>query len=509
MNIDCQIRGKTDVYEALDTMCEVEFMEGDNKVFCDRCKKKCDTVLRTAISALPDVLVLSLKRFDLDYNTFETVKLNSRCAFGQTLNMKKYTLEGVEAMEKGGTDEQNSESDSMMETEERESSDPLSDLSDEDYEYKLAGVLVHAGVAQGGHYYSFIKDRSSPNGEGADKWFRFDDEDVTPFDPSSIEVECFGGKVKKETKFPNGQVHIVESEQFANALMLFYEKVKPEKYKDIESDQKEGGIENAPMDEKEQDAENSQNVEKSSGYDIFQPDVRRSNKIHSWQTFLFDTEFQYFSRGLLDLCLLPSCSVEAEEIDSPALMSSPIRTSPSIAECDEPWRMDILVLSISYFFDILLHSVDKDVLKAWTAKLLAALNQNRTGAMSFTHDLAKKTRRVGDNWLRVYCSDCPEEASRDAAIQVMAAGIKTCAASTIEKSALELWTKAWRLQVDAREKDLLSVNRRQQLSSMPLAIKLEGKSQSREDVTDLDKGSASSLGIIISFLTNLLEVSQH
>lgn len=89
----------------------------------------------------------------------------------------------------------------------------------------------------------------------------------------------------------------------------------------------------------------------------------------------------------------------------------------------------------------------------------------------------------------------------------MAAGIKTCAASTIEKSALELWTKAWRLQVDAREKDLLSVNRRQQLSSMPLAIKLEGKSQSREDVTDLDKGSASSLGIIISFLTNLLEVA--
>jgi len=97
-------------------------------------------------------------------------------------------------------------------------------LSDEDYEYKIAGVLVHAGVAQGGHYYSFIKDRSSPNGEGADKWFRFDDEDVTPFDPSSIEVECFGGKVKKETKFPNGQVHIVESEQFANALMLFYER---------------------------------------------------------------------------------------------------------------------------------------------------------------------------------------------------------------------------------------------------------------------------------------------
>ena len=95
--------------------------------------------------------------------------------------------------------------------------------ADDSYEYRLAGVLVHAGVAQGGHYYSFIKDRG-PDGE--EKWYRFDDEDVSPFDPSSIETECFGGKVKKETKWPNGQVHTVESEQYANALMLFYEKVK-------------------------------------------------------------------------------------------------------------------------------------------------------------------------------------------------------------------------------------------------------------------------------------------
>ena len=99
--------------------------------------------------------------------------------------------------------------------------------------------MIHAGVAQGGHYYSFIRDRtgagddvhadrgggSSPTGD--DKWYRFDDEDVTPFDPALIEQECFGGKVKKEQKFGNGQVHTVEQEQFANALMLFYEKVKP------------------------------------------------------------------------------------------------------------------------------------------------------------------------------------------------------------------------------------------------------------------------------------------
>jgi hypothetical protein len=280
-------------------MCEVEYMEGNNKVFCDRCKTNTDTVLRTAISTLPDMLVLSLKRFDLDYNTFETVKLNSRCAFGQTLNMKRYTLDGVEAMEKAASLEGNvregKDGPIPMETDDDDQiEDPLNSLPDGDYEYKLAGVLVHAGVAQGGHYYSFIKDRSNKEG-GEDKWYKFDDEDVTPFDPSLIEVECFGGKVKKETKWPNGQVHTVESEQFANALMLFYEKVKPSAMPDEEENEEASkeAIEQKLADMK---------VAKTSGYETYEPDVRRSNSTHKWQTFLFDSEFQTFLKGLLGLC---------------------------------------------------------------------------------------------------------------------------------------------------------------------------------------------------------------
>eukprot|EP00567_Pseudictyota_dubia_P007508 CAMPEP_0197442408 /NCGR_PEP_ID=MMETSP1175-20131217/8425_1 /TAXON_ID=1003142 /ORGANISM="Triceratium dubium, Strain CCMP147" /LENGTH=3192 /DNA_ID=CAMNT_0042972873 /DNA_START=42 /DNA_END=9620 /DNA_ORIENTATION=- len=503
MNIDCQIRGKTDVHEALDTMCEVEFMEGDNRVFCDRCKKKRDTVLRTAISALPDVLVLSLKRFDLDYNTFETVKLNSRCAFGQTLNMKKYTLEGVEAREKASVGEQNGDSDSMMDTtEDGETSDPLSTLPDEDYEYNLAGVLVHAGVAQGGHYYSFIKDRFSPNGEGADKWYRFDDEDVTQFDPSSIEVECFGGKVKKETKWPNGQVHTVESEQFANALMLFYEKVKPAKFEGSEKDEEEEG--DAPMDE-----ESKMDVPMTSGYDVFQQDVRRSNKIHSWHNFLFDTEFLYFLKGLLDLCITSpdgSCGGDTMEPSTP--LSSPMLASQPAQDSDTPWRMALLDLSFSYFFGILLHSVEKDTLSAWTDGLKAALECNRVGAKLFTRELARRTHEVSTNWLRVFCSDCPEETSREAAIKVFATAVQICAGFPEEQAALDHWIKAWRLQVEEREKEVLAARGvRQQVSTMPMPTKLQGAFKVREDLNGLEGGSSSSLGVIVSFLTTLLEVA--
>lgn len=63
------------------------------------------------------------------------------------------------------------------------------ELEDESYEYDLIGVTVHTGTADGGHYYSFIRDRTR------DKWFLFNDAEVKPFDPKQIAAECFGGEM--------------------------------------------------------------------------------------------------------------------------------------------------------------------------------------------------------------------------------------------------------------------------------------------------------------------------
>ena len=159
------------------TMCEVEYMEGNNKPFCDRCKTNTtDTVLRITISALPDMLVLPLKPFDLDDNTFETVKLNSQCAlagWSDIENRKKHhSRDGIEAMEKAVSQDVTADGTDPMDTDADNDhlADPLNTLSDVNYDYKLAGVLVHAGVAQGGgHYYSFIRDRSNTDSD-EDKW---------------------------------------------------------------------------------------------------------------------------------------------------------------------------------------------------------------------------------------------------------------------------------------------------------------------------------------------------
>jgi len=306
VNLEGPVRGRSSLSELIQGYCSEELMDGDNKIECDTCDKRTTTVLRTCINKLPQILTISLKRFDLDYNTFETVKLNSRLEFGQELNMKRYTLKGFDVMDKhlemlaaeGSGDEGGDEGggdDPATPTRMRRVSsvgsvggfdtpnrgdtdrveeDPLDVLPDEEYMYELAGVLVHAGVAQGGHYYSYIKDRD----EGS--WFKFDDEDVSPFDLSGMERECFGGKVMKETKYPNGQVHTVEQESFANALMLFYEKkVKVEGIE--EGGKSDGGL-----------------VE-GGGLEAYSKAVDKANDTHVRHSFLLDDELQNFLKGLL------------------------------------------------------------------------------------------------------------------------------------------------------------------------------------------------------------------
>ena len=443
-------------------------MEGNNKVFCDRCKRNTDTVLRTAISMLPNMLILSLKRFDLDYNTFETVKLNSRCAFGQTLNLKKYSLEALEAMEEAGNDSQDG---SSMDTSNGGGmvDDPLSKIPDEDYEYRLAGVLVHAGVAQGGHYYSFIKDRKQ------DQWYRFDDEDVTPFDPAAIENECFGGKVKKETKWPNGQVHTVESEQYANALMLFYEKVKPN---DVP----------VPIPGKEKSELQKKHKLKpydiSSGYDIFEPDVRKSNATHRWQTFLFDTEFQLFLKGLLGLCRLSNT-------DNGGNGSS---LEPVVSSSEGTWRASVIQMLLNFVFDIMLYASDRPYLNDWVNMTEELFGIDSYSATLFAHKLAKKTEEVSPNWLRTFLLECPDQAARHAAVRIFSAAVHACVTSENEQKALTNWMHAW--------KDELSSFGQGDPTTLPCA--LGEKWRHLESPAAFGSG-ASCVGRMISFINILLE----
>jgi len=88
---------------------------------------------------------------------------------------------------------------------------------------------VHAGVAQGGHYYSFVRSNSDDIDEtAAHQWYKFDDDDVTHFNADNIPLQCFGGPASAHSPAHQGSSshNLMEEDRTSNALMLLYNKVK-------------------------------------------------------------------------------------------------------------------------------------------------------------------------------------------------------------------------------------------------------------------------------------------
>lgn len=59
------------------------------------------------------------------------------------------------------------------EDEDNDDEDSTSDAVTDSCEYELIGVTVHTGTADGGHYYSFIKDQVNRTDLAQDHWYLF------------------------------------------------------------------------------------------------------------------------------------------------------------------------------------------------------------------------------------------------------------------------------------------------------------------------------------------------
>ena len=238
-SIQLDIKNKKSIQEALDSYIKPDILEGDNKYYCEKYDKKIKVHKRAFLNKWSNVLIINLKRFEFDYTTFRRYKVNDYCEFPMNLNIKPWTSEGIMEREKAASKEESKKSsDDGMEDElpneenkkeevdeedEKDQKDsPNQQADDSEFEYQAVGVVVHSGSAEGGHYYSYIKDRNKG------KWYEFNDTRVTPFDTKDLEEETFGGEGKGDNFFSGTDGFGGGNySRWRNAYFIIYEKKYP------------------------------------------------------------------------------------------------------------------------------------------------------------------------------------------------------------------------------------------------------------------------------------------
>jgi len=122
----------------LESFFSKELLTGKNQYHCrGTCKKKRQASKKVSCRALPQILVIHLKRFT--HNDWSR-KINTRVVFPMDgLDMARFTEKGKGTRRKGAC------------------------------VYDLAAVIQHEGTAETGHYLSYCKHPIN------DTWFRYDD----------------------------------------------------------------------------------------------------------------------------------------------------------------------------------------------------------------------------------------------------------------------------------------------------------------------------------------------
>ena len=150
MDVQLPVRGLSTVEDSFREFTKPEVMSGDNQVFCEELDKKTDASKGLKFVAFPYFLILQLKRFDMDYNTWQRVKLHDDVSFPHQLDVSEF-LDAAQA-----------------------------EAPADGHVYELYSVCIHTGSALGGHYYAYIKDL------GTGEWLQFNDAKVSKLTPKEL-----------------------------------------------------------------------------------------------------------------------------------------------------------------------------------------------------------------------------------------------------------------------------------------------------------------------------------
>ncbi|KAG1052933.1 hypothetical protein G6F43_004949 [Rhizopus delemar] len=192
-DIQLNVKNCKNLEESFRNYIEVETLEGENKYMAEGYGLQ-DAKKGVIFESFPPVLHLQLKRFEYDMMRDAMFKINDRHEFPPVIDLEPY----------------------LSDTANRSTS----------HRYALHGVLVHTGDSSGGHYFAFVR----PTIE--DKWFRFDDDRVTPALLREVLEDNYGGEML------NTHPKLRNVKRSTNAYMLVYirESMREEILKEVTID---------------------------------------------------------------------------------------------------------------------------------------------------------------------------------------------------------------------------------------------------------------------------------
>ena len=142
---------------------------------------------------MPNVLIIHLQRIIFDFNICDNRKLNTRFEFDKKLNLKEYSMKENINLKEG----------EILDDPEMQK---YMEYDDEDFIYRLVGVVIHRGGAGRGHYWSYI--RTKRGAQEPDKreeeedffnsvrdWKEFNDETVKFYLGKDLEKDSYGGEL--------------------------------------------------------------------------------------------------------------------------------------------------------------------------------------------------------------------------------------------------------------------------------------------------------------------------
>ena len=191
-DIQLNVKGMKNLEAAFRDYIAEETMDGENRYQAEGYGLQ-DAKKGVIFQSFPPVLHLQLKRFEYDFMRDVNVKINDRFEFPLDIDLKPYV-------------------------------DPEELRPDDNYNYRLHGVLVHSGDVHGGHYFVLIK----PEPDG--KWYKLDDDRVIPVLDKEVLEENFGGEGKSNGIPPQQpqqppvtkQQAKLANKRINNAYMLVY-----------------------------------------------------------------------------------------------------------------------------------------------------------------------------------------------------------------------------------------------------------------------------------------------